>query len=125
MKSAISSENFSYKREFDFYLECLKKSQDKFVNIDFDMNCFLLLCIVSVMGLNKENIEENDNLKDYGYTIVYPCENGMDSYKIIMKQVMEARRKHSNIISGFGDGEFIKFEAEYFDNSRKQTTKYD
>ena len=38
----------------------------------YDLNNFLLLCSITMLGLNKEHIEKTDNLNDYKYELSFP-----------------------------------------------------
>lgn len=65
-----------YNKQFEE--DFVKKEINRFFNYSiarFDLHNFMFLCTVSLMGLNKENMEKCKNIKDYKYKIDYDVVN--------------------------------------------------
>lgn len=71
MKEYLSYEKYSERSICEFCNWCEERVSNNLKFSMFDLNNFLVLCAVVFMGLNKESIEESDNLKDYQYDITY------------------------------------------------------
>lgn len=72
MKKELSWDKYSKESVCEFYGWCLEKFCEGAKLSLFDMQNFMVLCTIALMGLNKESVENNDNLKDYKYTLPYP-----------------------------------------------------
>lgn len=71
MKEYLSCEKYSTRSICEFCVWCEDRVRNHQDFSMFDLNNFLVICAVVFLGLNKESIEESDNLKDYQYDITY------------------------------------------------------
>lgn len=71
LKEYFSYGKYSERSIFEFCNMCEERVRNHLDFSMFDLNNFLVLCAVVFLGLNKESIEESDNLKDYQYDISY------------------------------------------------------
>jgi len=74
----------------------------------FDLNNFNFICVLSLMGLNKEAIEKNENYKDYKYNINYDIAD------------VKTNLKHFK-----GSTPLLNYYLENFENVRQYTSSYD
>lgn len=62
--------NFNKKKEKDFFVYIAQICRDNDIRM-YDLNNFLLVCSICVMGLNKESIENENRSNEYKFNIKY------------------------------------------------------
>lgn len=119
--SILSSDNYNEENKDNFYIReysrVFKADEDTSSIALHQQNYFLLICAISMMGINKEDIEKKPNLKEYGYNIKYPIENLDDQISKISKIIPNTITNRILIKS-------LKKKNDFFSKERTIDTPY-
>ncbi len=122
LKKNLSWEKYSEKSVCEFFYDCEEKLLNRTNFSSFDLNNFNILCAVTLLGLNKESIEKNENLKNYKYDIKYICNTASECVELLKKQILKSKNP---LMCMFWGMDIREKEAFVFDNNRVISTPYD